>query len=145
MEFLIVFAIIVGAFLLFQWMKSTPKGYKPTESAPARPPTGSGRISPLRMRRRRRGGGFYPVDYDGEYYDDEELVDDLLFAAEIAAFEALDEVVELSDQAAATSDAMVEDVVEERKSSFEVDGSWDDPGDSNDSYDGGSDDSGSDD
>lgn len=87
--FLSVLAIVfVIGFLYF-----LDKAAKTSKSTPTtdrfRPPPPPINTRQNTQRRRKRGGGFYPVGYAGEYYDDEDLVDELLFAAEILAFDAL--------------------------------------------------------
>ena len=58
------------------------------------PPRGT--FAPVRFRRRRLSGGFYPIGYAGSYLPGEDLVDDLLWMAELAAMTE-EELAELGE------------------------------------------------
>ncbi len=159
MEYLIVFAFICVGI----WLFTKSKQDRIVKPRIVTPPTQRA-ATPIGLRRRRRDGGFYPVDYEGEYYDDEELVDALLYAAEITIADAMiDEMVD-ERGALVLEDEVVDVVVDEpvvetfdpapvvepvrvvasNFGSDEPDTSWGSDSDSG-SDDSGSDDSGSDD
>ena len=145
---LIILAVCVAIYFILRVVNSgSNRGVEPTSIRPFD-------TAPAGSRRRRRGGGFYPVGYNGPYYDDEDLVDELLFSAEIAAADAL--IDELVDERGtlAIEDETIEPVVEEREPEPDPiavnddddiktgSGSIFDGGGSDDSWGSGSDDSG---
>ena len=149
--FFVLAIIVIACFALFKVIKSSKRTID--KQMIGRTPVG--------QRRRRRNGGFYPVGYIGPYYGDEDLIDELLFVAEIAAADALiDDFVDdrgtlaIEDETAdvlGAEEREAEPVVEPEPVAVNNDddiksgsGSIFDSGDSDDSW-GSSDDSGGDD
>ncbi len=90
---IVLLALIFAVVVLYVKIKSESTITRIAQTpAPDRfrpPPPPSINTNRIPQRRRKRGGGFYPVGYTGSYYDDEDLVDEILYAVEISAFDVL--------------------------------------------------------
>ena len=86
MEFSTIFtivlvALVVTVFYRIATKSSTSNVMEGTKPTTARPRIRANRPATKEMRRRRNGGGFYPVGYDGSYEEGEDLVDFIIWMA----------------------------------------------------------------
>ncbi len=115
MDFLLTIIVIAAAYFGIRWMMSEQSENRIVQPRVVEPPISrrNGK-TPTGLRRRRLDGGFYPIGYDGSYYDGEDLVDEILFAAEIAVADALiDEMIDERGSLSIEDDTVSELVVEE--------------------------------